>query len=248
LASNNDDKESKIDIVMRRIVDGYRNNPDIRNSFLQTEPLGPVIDFVITTLSQDLDKKRLVDTFLTMHEELVRINETMVDMSYIKGEEFHDNMKTLIENSIRTRDKEKIRWYCRILIGSALVDNANERRSAGDFLIFLKELTITDILVGKEIYEHQKNLPKSDISSNENTELKNVVEKGKWHDIRNNLGLTEEDFNISLLKLAQAGLIKEVIGSYMDYTGWHYQITPAFKRLMKLIQYANEPIFNYKIK
>jgi hypothetical protein len=167
LTSNNDDKESKIDIVMEQIIDGYCSNPNIRNPILQLGSLGHAIDFVITTLSQPLDKKRLMDTFLTMNEELVRINETMVDMSYIKGEEFQDNMRTLVENSIRTKDKEKIRWYCRILIGSTLVDNANERRSAGDFLIFLKELTITDILVGKEIYEHQKNLPKSDISSNE---------------------------------------------------------------------------------
>jgi hypothetical protein len=161
---------------MQRIIDSYRNTPDIRNSFLQIETLGPVIDFVITTLSQDLDKKRLVQTFLTIHEELVRINETMVDVSYMKSEEFHDNMVTLFENSIRTRDKEKIRWYCRILIGSALVDNANERRSAGDFLIFLKELTTTDILVGKEIYQLQKNMS---VDLDPKSELKDVVDMEK---------------------------------------------------------------------
>ena len=26
---------------------------------------------------------------------------------------------------------------------------------------------------------------------------------------------------------------------------WHYLITPAYRRLMKLIQYANEPTFSY---
>jgi hypothetical protein len=81
-----------------------------------------------------------------------------------------------------------------------------------------------------------------------NTELKNVVEKGKWHEIKNNLGLTEEDFDISLTKLTRAGLIKEIVGTYFDYAGRLYLITPAFRRLMKLIQYANEPMFNHKIK
>jgi hypothetical protein len=249
LTSNNDVKESKIDIVMQKIVDGYLSNPDIRNPLLQIDTLGPVIDFVITTLSQDLDKKRLMQTFLTIHEELVRINETMVDLSYIKGEEFHDNMKRLVEYSIRTREKEKIRLFCRILIGSALVDNVNERRSAEDFLRFVEELTTTDVLVGKEIYEYQKNLPESfDIESNDNTELKNVIEKGNWHEIKKKLGLPEADFNISLIKLTRAGLVKEIVGPYVNYTGWHYLVTPAYRRLMKLIQYANEPIFNHKIK
>jgi hypothetical protein len=251
LTSNSDAGESKIEKTSEQFVDMYLNSPDIRNPVLQIPVLGPVIDFVIITLSRDLEKKRLLRTFQIIHEEIIRINENMVDFSYIEGEEFHDNMRRLFEYSIRTRHEEKIRWYCRILIGSALLENVKERGSAEDFLIFLSELTTTDILVGKEIYERQKNVSERygfDISSKDNTELKYVVEEGKWHEIKDKLGLDEVNFNISLIKLSRVGLIKEIVGPYVGYAGWLYLITPAFIRLMKLIKYANEPTFNYKIR
>ena len=137
------------------------------------------------------------------------------------------------------------------MIGSALLENVKERGSAEDFLIFLSELTTTDILVGKEIYERQKNVSERygfDISSKDNTELKYVVEEGKWHEIKDKLGLDEVNFNISLIKLSRVGLIKEIVGPYVGYAGWLYLITPAFIQLMKLIKNANEPTFNYKIR
>ena len=75
-----------------------------------------------------------------------------------------------------------------------------------------------------------------------------IVEEGKWHEIKDKLGLDEVNFNISLIKLSRVGLIKEIVGPYVGYAGWLYLITPAFIRLMKLIKYANEPTFNYKIR
>jgi hypothetical protein len=169
----------------------------------------------------------------------------MVDFPYLKSEEFHDNMRRVLEYSIRTRYEEKIRWYCRILIGSTLLENVEERGSAEDFLFFLSELTTTDILVGKEIYELQEDMP-FDLDSR--TELKDVVDMKKWHEIKGKLRLNDVEFKISLIKLSRAGLIKQLVGSVIEFTGWVYLITPVFERLMKLIQYSNEPTFNYKIK
>jgi hypothetical protein len=59
--------------------------------------------------------------------------------------------------------------------------------------------------------------------------------------------MDETDFRISLYKLSRVGLIKEIVGSYADYAGGYYLITPAFKRLMEFIKYSKEPVFYYKI-
>jgi hypothetical protein len=114
--------------------------------------------------------------------------------------------------------------------------------------IFLSELSPIDLLVGLEIYKQQKYMPeKFDAESNENTELKFIVNNG-WHNIRNTCGLDEADLNIALAKLSRAGLIKEIVGMYLNYTGGIYLITPTFKRLMRFIRYSSEPIFKYKIQ
>jgi hypothetical protein len=47
-------------------------------------------------------------------------------------------------------------------------------------------------------------------------------------------------------KLESAGLIKEIVGMYHGYTGG--LITPTFKIFMKLIQYANESTFNFRLR
>jgi len=107
LTSNSDAGESKIEKTSEQFVDMYLNSPDIRNPILQIPVLGPVIDFVIITLSRDLEKKRLLRTFQIIHEEIIRINENMVDFSYIEGEEFHDNMRRLLNTRLEQDMRKK---------------------------------------------------------------------------------------------------------------------------------------------
>jgi len=183
-----------------------------------------------------------------LNEAMSLIEEVKVDKSFLATEEFYDVMRSTLDACLRTRHDEKIKLYCKVLAGSVVVDNTDERHSAEDFISFISELSLTDIVVASEIYEKQKNVPeKFDMESDENTELKFVVNSG-WHDIRNICELSETDFRIALTKLSRAGMIKETVGSYIGYAGGLYLITPAFKRLMKLIQYFNEPLFGYKTR
>jgi hypothetical protein len=147
------------------------------------------------TLSQEFQKSRLIQTIQILNEEVMSVDENKVDKSFFVTEEFYDLIRQLFENSLRTRHEEKIRLYSKILIGAILSDNVHERHSAEDFLIFLAELSLTDITVAKEIYKQQKNIPESSsIESDTNTELKLVVNSG-WHSIKDKCALSDVDFN-----------------------------------------------------
>ncbi|MPZ07307.1 MAG: hypothetical protein GEU26_12980 [Nitrososphaeraceae archaeon] len=124
----------------------------------------------------------------------------------------------------------------------------NNRDSAEDFLLFLSELSLTDIIVAKEIYEQQKNMvPYYQPTDNEFNELETVKRAG-WENLQNMCNLNDVEFRISLIKLARSGLIAEIMGVLLGYRGGVYTITPAFKKLMKLIAYANEPLFEHRLK
>ena len=79
------------------------------------------------------------------------------------------------------------------------------------------------------------------------TELEFTV-KTWWHNIPDSLEMSETDFKIGLHKLSRAGLINEVVGTYVGYSGGHYLITSAFKRFMNFIRYSKEPVFNYNVE
>jgi hypothetical protein len=203
-----------------------------------------VLDFIITSLAQDVQEQRLIESFNILNE--VRyIDENNMDKDFLTSEEFFDIFRKTFDNCIRTRHRERIRLNCKILIGAISVDNQKDRHSAEDFLSFVSDLTPTDIILGLEIYKQQKDRPlQFDIESKENTELKFVVKSG-WHELQNICKLDEVNFKISIHKLSTAGLIKEIVGMYANYTGGLYLITPTFQRLMNFIRLnANDPLFN----
>ncbi len=238
-------EDTKIERVIQHSLDNYLNNHALRNAIWQIPGIGSMLDYVIVSAGQEFQKRRLLQAIQYLNEAMSLIEDVKIDKSFLATEEFYDIMRLTLDECLRTGHNEKIRLNCKILVGSVVVDNTDERHSAADFISFISELSLTDILVASEIYKKQKDMPERfDMESNENTELKFVVNNG-WHNIRDICKLSETDFSIALTKLSRAGLIKETLGTYVGYGGGLYLITPAFKRLMKLIQYFNEPLFSY---
>jgi hypothetical protein len=203
---------SEIGRALQKGLDNYLNNVELRNAINQIPGIGNILDYILVNLGQGFQQRRLMQTIQDLHEEMTQINEAMIDKPFLTTEEFYDILRKTIESCLRTRHNNKIRLYCKILAGSVIVDNRTERNSVQDFLSFISELSPTDLKVGMEIYKQQKNMPeKFDVESDENTELKFIVNNG-WHNIRNICGLVEADLNISLYKLLRAGLIKEIVG------------------------------------
>jgi len=203
---------------------------------------------MFSQLGKGFQERRLLQTINDLYEEISQIDESKIDKSFLTTEEFYDFIMKTFENCRKTRHNDKIRLYCKILLGSLIIDYINERYSVEDFLSFSSELSPTDLQVGLEIYKRQKNMPeKFNFESKENTELEFTVRTG-WHEIRDALEMNETDFKIALHKLSRAGLIKEIVGTYVSYTGGHYLITPAFRRLMDFIRYSKEPVFNYNVE
>jgi hypothetical protein len=246
---NESGKIEKIKESFQKGLDNYLTNIELMNAICQIPKIGPAIDFMITKLGQEFQKQRMIDSIIILHEEVERLDETKLDTESLKEEWFFDLFNKTFDNCVKTRFRERIRLNCKILAGAISLDNVHNRQQSEDFLSLVTDLTPTDIMVGLKIYEQQENRPlQFDFNSQDNTELKFVVKTG-WHDLQRLCNLGDEEFRIALLKLTNAGLIKEIVGMYMDYTGGLYSITPTFQSLMKFIKLnTNDPLFNIKIK
>lgn len=208
--------------------------------------IGPTIDLFLSPGGQNIQTRRIYDTISTLKNEMTKIEETKIDKSFLDSEDFYDLMMRTFESCSRTRHREKLVLYCKILAHSVSIENATERSSTEDYIGFINELSLKDLKVGIKIYEQQKDMPEK-FDFEENTELKFVVRSG-WHKIKNLCLLDEVDFSIALNKLARTGLIKEIIGTYVNYIGGLYLITPTFRKLMNFIQLGTDtPLFNYYV-
>lgn len=235
-------KQNPIDIIKRtfkrgiNLVDEHQSSAEVQTMIYNLpEPLKTVASIILTGLGNYLYKSRLSETLITLYEEIDSLGKTKVDETFLHSEQFKDLVIKTVENSVRTRFKERIRLNCRILAGAIFVNRIEDRELCDEYLNCIAELDPKDLEISRTIYEQQKDrLPKFDIESPDNTELKYIVRKG-WHNIPDICHITEQEFTISLLKLARAGLIKEIVGTYSNYTGGLYLITPLFQNLMRFI-------------
>lgn len=66
-------------------------------------------------------------------------------------------------------------------------------------------------------------------------EVKLVKESG-FYELRKSLSLDDAQYGLAITKLSRAGLIRQVVGSYLGYTGGAYMIIPVFRKMIDLIQ------------
>jgi hypothetical protein len=68
-----------------------------------------------------------------------------------------------------------------------------------------------------------------------------------WNRLQKLCELNESDFLLSLHKLSNANLLKQIVGMFPGNMGDKYIITSTFQRLMSIISYSKEPLFNFNL-
>lgn len=222
------------DDVLEKATKIYSSNLDLRNSICQIPIIGYALDAIFIDLGKQYYEKRVIQVIQLLREEMFLIEESIeeskVDKEFLETEEFFDLVIRIMEYSVKTRQREKVRLNCSILAGSILIENKDLRNSAEDLLILIRDLSPIDLKVAKEIYKQQENKPdKFDDEGNSNFNELHFVDSSGWDKLPGLCKLEVGDFRLALTKLSNAGLIKEIVGSYSSYMGGKYIITSTFK-------------------
>jgi hypothetical protein len=98
----------------------------------------------------------------------------------------------------------------------------------------LLELLPADLVVAREIYKQQKDTP-TDIQPEVMSEVQ-IVRNSGFYEVRELTGLDKAEFDLALTKLVRAGLVRQVVGSYIGYAGDAYRITHTFRKMMDLVE------------
>lgn len=112
--------------------------------------IGSSIDAMFSGYGEKIRQRRIDQTITILKDDMAKTEQKKIDKTFLDGEEFYDLVLRVFRYSLRTRHSKKITLYCKILAGSVLLDNRNERHSAEDFLGFVSELSLIDIRVAAE--------------------------------------------------------------------------------------------------
>jgi hypothetical protein len=234
--------------IVEKVTNFYTESPGLRYTVKQIPIIGPIIDDLFAGTGSEIRQRRFMEFLEILGQLTDKLDEIKIDYPFLESEEFRDLVVNTVQNSVRTSHKERVLLNCKILVGSILIDNSDVRHTAEDFLFLVSELSPIDLKVASEIYQQQKNKPdKFDIEEDEQHNELAFVNKSGWDSLQKQCNLNKTDFLLSLHKLSNANLIKQIVGVYSSYLGGKFIITPTFQRLMSLISYANEPIFINKL-
>lgn len=216
-------------------IEKYSGNAILRASISTIPIIGSPLDIFLTTKAQKIINDRIMSLFNELKEELSTLKDRIVDKDYINSEEFIELFMRTIEASTKTRNKEKIKLYAKLLKG-AIKFQDRDKFSPEEYLQILSELTIKELEVAKAIYRQQKQERKKD-----ETELQWALRCGWEKLIKECPSIPEEDFRFIFLRLEKSGLIRELPDGWFG-EGGIFIITDVFRKIMKYLEQSEQLI------
>ena len=187
--------------------------------------MGQVIDEVISSRGEALAKKREKEFFDEVAENVKNLKEEKLDKTYLGTEEFHDVFIRILENAKKTRQKEKINLYAKIVAGVASIDLNKDEHYVEGYLNIIESLGPREIIILIAICNNKNILENS--QSNWINLLAPALDK--LIDIK--------DLDYYLQRLSYAGLIKEAAtAGAVGYPTESYEFTTVFYKMAEFFK------------
>ena len=149
-----------------------------------------------------------------------------LDRAYLESEDFFDLFWRTWEKALRTSQKEKVSLYVRVLLRST--QGPSYRETAQEYLEVLAEMTMPEVRVAAALYELQRG-----VEFEAEGALKKPGQTSNAAELQPQLpDMSEAQIDTCLKRLERTGLVRELVGSYFDYTGGAFRVTQHFRNMM----------------
>lgn len=215
-------------------IEKYSENALLRATISEIPFIGSPLDIFLATKAQKIINDRIMSLFDELKEEMSTLEDRVVDKDYINSEEFIELFTKSIETSAKTRSKEKIKLYAKLLKGATKFQD-RKKYSPEEYLQVLSELTMKELEVAKAIYKQQRKEKRKD-----EDELRWALRCG-WEELEKECpSIPEEDFRFIFLRLRKSGLIQELEHVYYSSNKEKkkvvFVITDVFRKIMEYLE------------
>ena len=218
--------------AMAQSIERYDDADWLRVAVKSIPVLGEAIDTALTYRHRKFAQQRMRYLLAGLEADVARLGEQGINKQFLESEEFHDLLVSALHSAAETRHREKIRLNARILSGA--IDAGHSPTSADGaeaYLDVIRDLSFTDLVVLRAIIAQQRFPPSVD----DDNALIWATSRG-WDRLESELAsVGGNDLEYRLHRLERAGCIKEITGSYLDYTGGTYTLTGVARQLAEWV-------------
>ncbi len=160
-------------------------------------------------------------------EHLAALEEQAVRKDYFQTPEGFDLLTKALDESRRTRSKEKRDLYARILKG-AIADFEQKEYSAEEYHHLVADLTPKELDIARVLYEIQ--------DGQEYKEWDWDIWSPQREEVSERCSVDESELSLFLNRIASTGLINKVNLMYPGASVDSYKISPSFEKLMEFLE------------
>jgi len=218
-----------------KVLGAFYNDMSALRAAISAIPfIGTFLDLTISLPGQKFAEERLEYLISQLQEEIANVKDAIVDNTFLKTEEGYDLIQRTFIAGAKTRQKEKLQLFAKILRGAYLQQQSNHNPEL--YVSIVDELSARELealfLLYREKETWKLNTPK------DTTNNGRMLSDAEWfsHHYRQ---FPKGELEYIFPRLERTGLIKEVTGSYMGLVGGTYNSTPLCNLFISFIENNN---------
>lgn len=225
-------KEEKHPSKVEAAIERLNQDPYPLAAITAIPYIGGSITQVITGIGREIAQERNRRLFQQLSGHLEALGERAIKKDYFETPEGFDLLVKALDESRRTRSKEKCHLIARVLRG-AVVNRDQTNYSPEEYLYLVSGLTPQELTVARLMYEGRPEIREEQWDT--------------WQvETCATVGIDRSDLQLALDRLSSTELLRRVtsgnngggfwIVSQEYGAGDYYTVTPAFDRLMKFLR------------
>lgn len=226
-----------MDAIKNKLVQASRVYADqtlVRAAINAIPFIGGSLDILLSSSGQNFVIRRIEKFISELNNQLGQLEKSKVNHDFLETEEGFDLAIKAFNSASKTRQNEKLKLYAKI-VKSALTEGKEYQEDDPElYLQIVEELSVKELRVAKCLYELKEVKNKNPEQDNPNDKQDGMTNDAWW--LSKQYPEFEKDELVSIfVRLERTGLIKELVGSFIGYSGGQYLINPLFKKFIDFI-------------
>lgn len=217
-----------------KVIEAYSDRAWLRALVAAIPHLGGALDALLSAKADEIRRERIEYLFDKLFQATAMLDEDKVDYLFLDSEEFFDIFVKTLEAASKTRQRDKIDFYAKILCNSAIA-GLRDSNDPESYLEILLSLSVPELRLLKLIWAQQRVPP----PSGQGELYKYAIDCG-WEKISDGyLGVGKEELPFLINRLEGKGLIMGFAG------GWGVGSDPSAGRVItstgrKMLEYLEQ--------
>jgi hypothetical protein len=209
---------------------GYNDLTHLRAAISAIPLIGSQLDLYLSTPGQKFVEERLQYLIDQLQEQMNEVQEHAIDRRIFDTEEGFDLVNKTFAAAARTRQREKLKVFAKILRGALTLKERTHDPEL--YLRIVDEMSEKELEVALLLFEVKE---KRKIKVEGDNEAQDGMTNDPYWFSKNYPKYSKAELEFIFPRLEKTGLVKELVGSFLGYRGGQYNPTPLFTDFINFI-------------